>query len=119
MLMPKPFLVIALAALAGATLAAQALAAPAPRPEPYQGLSAVDGGSAGQTPALAGGYGALSTREHGYRESLPLQLSGPMKKLKGAKYKHSGAKRGSLQRASHRKAAPHPVKKAKARGLKA
>jgi hypothetical protein len=82
----KFFLLIAASMLTGVFVAATALAVPSSPEEKYQTLSAVDDLNPSQSPQLRGGFTSLGGDERRYRESLPLQLSGPMKKAKSVKY---------------------------------
>ena len=91
--------------LTGVFVAATAFAAPSSPEEKFQQLSAVDELNETQSPHLRGGFTALGGDERRYRESLPLQLSGPMKKAKLVKYaKGSKSRKGSPKKGKKMKA---------------
>lgn len=98
----KTFLWIAASMLTGAFCAASALASPSQPADPYVRLSAVEGERVAQAPALNRGFGDLSGNERRYQERLPVQLSGPVKKVKGSKYKKPSKKH--FKKAKSRKA---------------
>ena len=81
----KLILLIAAILISGAFCAASAMA-DAPRPEAYQQLTAVEL-QPGHAPRLNGGFQELSGNERRYKEKLPMQLEGAIKKVKATKYK--------------------------------
>ena len=85
----KTFLWIAASMLTGAFCAASALASPMQPADSYVRITAVEGERAPLTPALSRGFSDLAGNERRFQERLPVQLSGPVKKVKGSKYKKS------------------------------
>ena len=81
----KLFLWIAASLMSGAVCAASAMAEPA-QPDAYRNLRAVEL-QPGQAPRLTSGFQELSFNERRFAEPLPMQLAGPIQKVKATKYK--------------------------------
>jgi len=81
----KLFVLTAACILSGAFCALSAMA-DVSKPESYKRLTAVNAAPP-QVPSLSDGPYRLSSRERRFNERLPLQLSGPVKKVSATKYK--------------------------------